>query len=165
MTTAKQLRERAREWPKGRFFEDFGVGQRFDHHWGRTLTESDVLLFSSLTLSYHPRHLNAVYAAESGHDGLVVNPMLVFLTVFGMSVEDLSEKGGAFLGVDALTYHRPLTAGDTVTASSTVTAVRESRSRPDAGIVTWHTEGRDQRGDLVIDFLRTNLIPKGDAPE
>ncbi|MQA94341.1 MAG: MaoC family dehydratase [Streptosporangiales bacterium] len=161
---ASTLRARARPWPKGHTFEDFTVGDRFEHHWGRTLTESDTVTFSALTLSYNPAHFNAEYARGQGHQGLVVNPMLVFLTVFGLSVQDLSEAGGAFLGVNALTFHRPVAVGETLTAASTVTAIRESKSRPTQGIVTWHTEGRSG-AELIIDFERTNLIRKRDAEE
>jgi acyl dehydratase len=146
-------------WPKGRHFEDFEIGDVLRHHWGRTLLESDNATFSSLTLSYHPAYLNRPYAREMGHEDLVANPMLVFLTVFGMSVEDLSEVGGAFLGVDDLVHHRPVLVGETLTARSTVTAVKASGSRPHQGIVTWHTEGfvGDER---VVDFHRTNLIAR-----
>jgi acyl dehydratase len=89
--------------------------------------------------------------------------MLVFLTVFGLSVEDLSEIGGAFLGVEDLTFHKSVYPGDTLTARSTVVGLRESRSHPEAGIVTWHTEGFNRRGERVIDFRRTNMINKRGA--
>lgn len=161
--TVADLRSRAVPWPKGNYYEDFELGQRFEHHWGRTLLEGDNTLFSLMTLHYNPVYFNIEYARVQQHEGLVVNPMLVFLTVFGLSVEDLSESGGAFLGVDDLTFHRTLSAGDTVTATSEVTAMRSSGSRPDTGIVTWHTEGFDQRGDRVIDFRRTNLINRRGA--
>jgi len=152
-----RVRERAKLIPHGHRFEDFAVGQVYDHHWGRTLTESDSVLFSSLTLSYNPMYFNADYARELGHDRLVVHPNLVFLTVFGLSVEDLSEGGGPFLGVEKLTFHRPVLTGETVTAHSTVTDRRASKSRPGAGIVTWHTEGR-VGDEIVIDFERKNLV-------
>ena len=160
MTTAKELRARATLWRKGNYFEDFEVGKVFSHHWGRTLTESDNIQFSALTLNYHPAYFNVPYAKALGHPTAVANPMLVFLVVFGLSVEDLSEIGGAFLGVENLTFHRQVSVGETVTARSTVTAVRESDSRPGEGIVTWHTSGFDEHGELLIDFLRTNLISK-----
>ncbi len=150
----------ARKWPKGHRFEDFAVGQVFEHHWGRTINEGDNSLFSTLTLSYNPHYFNVEFAKAHGHPGVVVNPLLVFLTAFGLSVEDLSEAGGLFLGVDELTHHEPVYPGDTLTARSTVTDKRESESRPDHGIVTWHTEGFNQRGERVIDFRRTNLIIK-----
>jgi itaconyl-CoA hydratase len=151
------VRERAVLLRKGRFFGEFEVGQRFEHHWGRTLTESDSILFSTLTLSFNPVYFNAETARTAGHDRLVAHPNLVFLTVFGLSVEDLSENGGPFLGVEALTFHRPVLVGETIGSRSEVLSTRESASRPGVGIVSWHTEGLI--GDeVVVDFRRTNFV-------
>ncbi|MGB4862367.1 MAG: MaoC family dehydratase [Tepidiformaceae bacterium] len=149
------------KWRKGNHFEQFTIGQEFTHHWGRTINEGDNSLFSSLTLSYNPAYFNAEFAKAHGHPSAQVNPMLVFTTVFGLSVEDLSEAGGLFLGVDDLTYGVPVYPGDTLTASSTVTDMRESESRPESGIVTWHTRGENQRGEQVIEFHRTNFVARG----
>jgi acyl dehydratase len=154
------LRQRAELRPKGNRIEDFTLGQVFEHHWGRTVNEGDNSLFTTLTLHFNPLYFNAEFAKAHGHPGVVVNPMLVFTTVFGLSVEDLSEAGGAFLGVDDLTFHTPVYPGDTLLARSTVTDMRESRNRPDFGIVTWHTEGFNQKEARVIDFRRTNMIVK-----
>lgn len=159
----EELRSRARKWPKGNRYEDFEIGRVYKHHWGRTLNDGDNSLFSTLTLSFNPLYFNAQYAQAHGHGGVVLNPMLVFLTVFGLSVEDLSEAGGLFLGVDALKFHRTVYPGDTLSARSTVLEKRESTSRPDSGIVTWHTEGFNSRGQRVIDFHRTNLVIKRNA--
>ncbi|WP_037064216.1 MaoC family dehydratase [Pseudonocardia acaciae] len=156
----------ARVWPKGHHLEDFTVGQVFTHHWGRTILESDNATFSALTLSYHPSYFNLPYAREHGHDGLVANPMLVFLVTFGMSVQDLSESGGAFLGVDDLVHHGPVLVGETLVARSTVASVKASASRPHQGIVSWRTEGfryRQPDNDPVISFTRTNLINRREA--
>ena len=101
------FREQAISWPKGRTYEDFEVGMVFRHHWGRTLNEGDNSLFTTLTLHFNPLYFNEPYARAHGHPRVVVNPLLVFNTVFGMTVEDLSEGGGPFLGVDAMTHHRP----------------------------------------------------------
>jgi itaconyl-CoA hydratase len=146
-------------WPKGRSYDDFEVGQTFEHHWGRTITAADNVLFTTATLAYNPLYSNDEFARAHDHPGVVVNPMLVFTTVFGLSVEDLSEGGGPFLGVEALTFHRPVYVGDTLSARSEVVDKRESSSRPNAGIVTWHTEGW-RGGDLVLDYRRSNLIYK-----
>jgi itaconyl-CoA hydratase len=162
------FRSRARKLPKGNLFDDFQLGQVFQHHWGRTLSANDNTLFSTLTLSYNPLYFNAPYARAHGHRTPVVNPMLVFLTVFGLSVEDLSEAGGLFLGVDNLTFHQRVYPDSTLVARSTVVDKRESASRPDSGIVTWHTEGflveelggASSDGVRVVDFRRSNLIPK-----
>lgn len=145
---------------KGRRYEDFTVGQRFVHHWGRTLTDGDNALFSTATCNWNPMHLNAEYARSHGHPDVVVNPMLVLCTVVGLSVEDLSEAGGPFLGLDDCRHHRPVHPGDTLVAESVVVDMRESASRPDAGIVTWRTEGRNQHGEVVVDFVRTNLVAR-----
>ncbi|HMC81417.1 MAG TPA: MaoC family dehydratase [Acidimicrobiia bacterium] len=145
---------------KGRLYEDFTVGQVLVHHWGRTLTAGDNALFSTATCNWNPMHLNAEYARRHGHPDVVVNPMLVLCTVVGLSVEDLSEAGGPFLGLDDCRFHHAVHPGDTVTATSVVVDARESASRPDTGIVTWRTEARNQRGELVVEFVRTNLVAK-----
>ncbi len=149
-----------KRWPKGNQFEDFSPGRVFHHHWGRTINEGDNSLFSALTLSYNPLHFNVEYAKAHGHPAILVNPLLVFLTVFGLSVEDLSEAGGLFLGVESLTFHKPVYPGETLTARSEVVDIRESQSRPNDGIVTWHTRGFNAAGEEVIDFRRTNLVAK-----
>jgi len=145
---------------RGHRYEDFAAGQQFVHHWGRTLTHGDNALFSTATCNWNPMHLNAEYARSHGNPDVVVNPMLVLCTVVGLSVEDLSEAGGPFLGLDDCRFHRPVHPGDTLTASSVVLEARESSSRPDTGIVTWRTEARNQRGEVVVDFVRTNLVAK-----
>ena len=157
MTDFEAVRDRAVPQRKGRYFHEFSVGQRFEHHWGRTLTESDSILFSTLTLSFNPLYFNAETARAAGHDRLVAHPNLVFLTVFGLSVEDLSENGGPFLGVAALTFHRPVLVGETVRSRSEVLSARESASRPGVGIVAWHTEGL-VGAEVVVDFRRTNFV-------
>jgi acyl dehydratase len=155
----------ARSLPRGNSFEQFEAGRVFEHHWGRTFNEGDNSLFSAATLFFNPLYFNVEYAKAHGHTGVVVNPMLLLSTVVGLSVEDLSEGGGPFLGVNDLSFERPVYAGDTVTARSTVVETRESKSRPAFGIVTWHTEGFNQRGERVIDYKRSNLVAKKRAPK
>lgn len=150
---------------KGNQFEDFKKGQMLVHHWGRTLTEGDNALFSTATCNWNPLHLNAEFARANGHPDMVVNPMLVLCTVVGLSVEDLSEAGGPFLGIEECTFHRPVYPRDTLTAASRVVEKRESDSRPGVGIVTWHTEARNQRDELVVDYRRTNLVAKKRGPD
>jgi itaconyl-CoA hydratase len=150
---------------KGHLLEDFHEGQTWTHHWGRTLTEADNVVFSTATCNWNPMHLNAEFARRHGHPGVVLNPMLVLCTVVGLSVEDLSEAGGPFLGLEDCTFHRAVHPGDTLTATTTVVGARRSESRPGTGIVTWRTEARNQRGELVVDFERTNLVrERGDRP-
>ncbi|MBV9659842.1 MAG: MaoC family dehydratase [Acidimicrobiales bacterium] len=143
---------------KGRSFEAFAEGQGYQHHWGRTLTDGDNALFCTATCNWNPMHLNTEYARAQGHPDVVINPMLVLCTVIGLSVEDLSEAGGLFLGMEDCIFHRSVHPGDTLTARSTVLEARTSSSRPNAGIVTWHTEAFNQHGELVVDFRRTNLV-------
>lgn len=148
-------------WPlraRGTHFEDHEVGRAFEHHWGRTIHSSDNIAFSTQMLAFNPEYFNREVAQERGHRDEVINPMLVFSVVFGLSVEDLSEAGGPFLGGSDVTYHREVYAGETLYSRSTVVEARGSTSRPDAGIVTWHTEGRTADGEIVIDFDRTNLV-------
>ena len=163
---AEDFRTRAELRRKGRFFEDFAIGQRFTHHWGRTLNAGDNSLFTTLTLNFNPLYFNAEYARAHGHPRELVCPMLVLATVFGLSVEDLSESGGAFLGVEDLTFANPVYPGDTLTAVSQVLDARPSSSRPDMGVVGWKTEGFNQKDERVIAFVRSNLIvrrPSGES--
>src|SRR4051812_15959312 len=149
---------------KGNKFEDFTSDQTMTHHWGRTLTEADNAAFSTATCAWLPLHLNVEYARSQGHPDTVVNPMLVLCTTVGLSVEDLSEAGGPFLGIDDCTFLRPVYPGDTITASSRVVEKRTSASKPGVGIVTWHTTAHNQHGDAVVELLRTNLVAmRGDA--
>lgn len=144
--------------PRGRLYEDFQVGQTFDHHWGRTILESDTMLFTTLTLSFNPLYLNKPYARAHGHPDLVVNPQLVFNLVLGMSVEDCSEIGGPFLGVFELVYDKPVYPGETITARTETLDMRLSESNPANGIVTWRTEGFNDAGERVVGFRRSNLV-------
>ena len=158
MSEFEEIRERAVLKHKGNRYEDMTDGRVFDHHWGRTITPGDNAAFTTQTLSFCPLYFNEPYAQAHGHPTTVVNPLLVFNTVFGLTVEDLSEGGGPFLGVDECTFHKSVYVGDTLTARSTVIGARESKGNKGFGIVTWHTEGFDQHGDRVIDFKRTNLV-------
>lgn len=156
--TPESIRARAEARPKGRLYEDFHVGQVFRHHWGRTINEGDNSLFTTLTLNFNPLYFNRAYAQAHGHPDVAVNPLLVFNVVFGLTVEDLSEIGGPFVGVDELSYHAPVYPGDTLVARSTTVECRRSKSNPDNGLVTWHTQGFNQRDERVVDYKRTNLV-------
>ena len=146
--------------PKGHVFEDFHEGQVFEHHWGRTLNDGDNTLFATLALRFTPLYFNAEYARAHGHPGTVIDPLLVLCTVVGMSVEDLSESGGPFLGIDAVEFHRPVYPGDTLMARSTVVSKRESSSRRAFGVVSWRTEAWNQCHEVVVTYVRTNLVMK-----
>ncbi len=145
---------------KGHQFEDFSQGQVFEHHWGRTLNAGDNSLFTTATLCHCPLYFNAEYARAHGHPDVVVNPMLVACTVVGISVEDLSEAGGPFLGINELEFHRAVYPGDTLTARSTV--VCEARVGEPRKFRHRHLahRGSNQRGELVLSYQRTNLVAK-----
>ena len=142
----------------GHKFEDFTEGQVLEHHWGRTLTEADVVAFATATCHWQPLYLNREFALAHGHPTLVVPPLLALCVVVGVSVEDLSETGGPFLGLGDCTFEHSLHVGDTLTARSTVLSARLSQSRPGIGIVTWRTEAFDQHGDIALSYVRTNLV-------
>jgi acyl dehydratase len=149
---------RAKPRQKGHWYEDFEPGRVFVHHWGRTISQAENALFTTLTLHFNPQYTNAEVARSMGHPDTPVNPLLVFNTVFGLSVQDLSEHGTAFLGVNELMYVKPFYPGDTVFARSTVTERRLSSSKKGMGIVGWHTKGFNQRDELVCEFKRSNLV-------
>jgi acyl dehydratase len=142
---------------RGLQYEDFRIGDTLVHHWGRTLTDHDSVLFTSLTHHYNPLYINEVYAQELGHPSRPINPFLVYATVLGLSVEDLSEGGGPFLGLTDLRFPNPVYSNDTVRAESVVVSKRVSTSRPGWGIVTWFTTGRNQHDAVVVEYHRTNL--------
>lgn len=148
---------------KGNTYETFEPGQRFDHHWGRTFTAADSVLFSTGTCNWTPMYVNAEFSKKHGHPDLVVNPMLVLCTAVGLSVEDLSEGGGPFLGVNDIEFVQSVYPNDTITAHSVVVDKRSSQSRPGAGIVTWRSEATNQNGECVLRYSRTNLIRKAHA--
>jgi itaconyl-CoA hydratase len=165
MSDFEAVRERAVTRHKGNRYEDMTDGRVFEHHWGRTITAGDNAAFTTQTLSFCPLYFNEPYARSEGHPTTVVNPLLVFNTVFGLSVEDLSEGGGPFLGVDECEFERTVYVGDTLTARSTVINARESKGQAGFGIITWQTEGFNQKDERVIRFKRTNLVRKRKRPE
>lgn len=160
MRSADELRHLGVPLRSARRYEDFVVGQVLKHRWGRTLLQSDSVTLSALTLHYNPIYFNLDLAAREGHPAGVVNPLLVFLVAFGLTVEDCSEGGGALLAVESVAFPRSVSAGETIYARSTVAAMRESRSRPDHGIVTWESVGVDAHDNTVVQFRRTNLVLK-----
>ena len=150
----------------GRYFEEFIVGDVYEHRPGKTVTEYDNHLFTLLTLNTHPMHFDAEFAAASEFKkNLVVSPYTLALLI-GMSVTDTSQKAIANLGMDEVKFTMPVFAGDTLDGESEVLAKRESKSRPGQGIVTIRTIGKNQRGEMVATFTRNMLIPaRGHAVE
>ncbi|MGE0314916.1 MAG: MaoC family dehydratase [Lautropia sp.] len=144
----------------GRYYEDFEIGDVYEHRPGRTITETENTWFTLLTMNTHPLHFDAEYAKASEFGRCVVaSPFTVALMV-GMSVSDVSQKAIANLGWTDIVLTHPVFAGDTLYAESTVLHKRESGSRPGAGVVTVATTGKNQDGTVVGSFRRTMLIPK-----
>ena len=144
----------------GRSYEDFVVGDVYEHRPGRTITQADNTWFTLLTMNTHPLHFDEQYgkASEFGH-GLVASPLTVAILV-GMSVTDVSQKAIANLGWREIRLPAPVFPGDTLYAESEVLETRESKSRPEAGVVTVRTTGRNQDGVVVCTFERTILVSK-----
>lgn len=150
------------EEDRGRFFEDFRVGQRIRHPLGRTVYAADNAWFSLLTQNQNPIHLDRHRSVETRFGKPLVNSCLTLALATGQSVHDLTRNAVANLGWDQVRLPAPLFEGDTLYSESEVVAVRPSRSRPEAGIVTVRTTGRQQDGTVVIEFRRTFLIPRRD---
>ena len=144
----------------GRYFEDFKVGDVYEHRPGRTITEADNTWFTLLTMNQHPLHFDAAYAANTEFRRPLVNSCLTLAMVTGMSVSDLSQKAVANLGWDKVRLTAPVFAGDTIYAESEVLEVRESKSRPEQGIVTVRTTGKKADGKAFMNFERSILVPK-----
>jgi acyl dehydratase len=150
----------------GRYFEDFTVGDIYEHRPGRTITETDNTWFTLLTMNTHPLHFDVEYARNSEFGRCIVASPLTVAILVGMSVSDVSQKAIANMGWTDIRMTAPVFAGDTLTSESEVLAKRESKSRPTAGLVTVKTRGFNQSGTLVCDFERTILIAKrGHAPD
>lgn len=145
---------------RGNYYEDFEPGRMFDHHWGRTVNEAENTFFTAATVHYNPIYCNAELARQIGFKTAPINPYFAFCIVLGLSVEDLSESGGAFLGLEELEFLKPVYPGDTLTARSEVVSRRESKKDPSHGIVKWRTIGLNQSGDEVLRYYRTNLVSK-----
>ncbi|MFM8516833.1 MAG: MaoC family dehydratase [Nevskiaceae bacterium] len=144
----------------GRYFEDFAVGDVYEHRPGRTLTETDNTWFTLLTMNTHPLHFDAEYAKHSEFGRCIVASPLTLAIIVGMSVTDVSQKAIANLGWKEIRMTAPVFAGDTLYAETEVLGKRESASRPTAGLVTVRTLGRNQHGTVVCDFERTILVAK-----
>lgn len=142
----------------GRYYEDFEIGATYEHRPGRTISEADNTWFTLLTMNTHPIHFDAEYARHSEFGRPLVVSTLTLSLLVGMSVSDTSQKAIANLGWDKVRLPKPVFIGDTLYAESTVLDKRESKSRPDQGIVTIRTIGRNQRQEVVCEFDRTMLV-------
>ncbi len=155
-----QVGERRFRESFGRYYEDFRVGDVYEHRPGRTITQADNTWFTLLTMNTHPLHFDAAYAANSEFKQPLVNSTLTLAIVMGMSVSDVSQKAIGNLGWNNVRLTAPVFAGDTLYAESEVLSKRESKSRPTQGIVTVSTTGRKQDGTVVLTSERSVLVPK-----
>ncbi len=144
----------------GRYYEDFTIGDVYEHRPGRTISEADNTWFTLLTMNKHPVHFDANYAAKSEFGKPLVNSALTLSIVAGMSVSDTSQKAIANLGWNDIRLTAPVFAGDTLYAESEVVDKRESKSRPTQGIVKIKTTGTKADGTVFMTYERSMLIPK-----
>ncbi len=161
---AKRVGDKRFRESYGRYFEDFEIGDVYEHRPGRTITETDNTWFTLLTMNQHPLHFDKEYGAKTEFGKVLVNSCLTISVVTGMSVSDISQKTIANLGWDKVRLSGPVFVGDTLYAESQVLSKRESNSRPNQGIVSVETKGIKQDKSVVISFERSMLIPfKGHA--
>ncbi|MDR3505542.1 MAG: MaoC family dehydratase [Acidocella sp.] len=145
----------------GRYFEQFAVGDRIVHDLHRTVTETDNLLITTLTHNPQPLHLDAEYAAQTEFGRIVVNGLFTFSLMVGLSVGDTTLGTlVANLGYDEVVMPKPVFVGDTLRAETEVAETRESKSRPNAGIVVFTHRMYNQRGEMVCQCKRTALLQR-----
>jgi acyl dehydratase len=144
----------------GLHYEQFVVGDIFEHRPGRTVTELDNIWQSLINMNNHPAHIDLAYAQQTEFKKLLVNSSVTLSIVSGMTVATMSARAIANLGWDEVRLPNPVYVGDTLYAESEVVSKRESRSRQGQGIVTIKVIGRKQGGTPVITYLRTFLVPK-----
>ena len=156
---AKRVGDKRFRESYGRYFEDFEIGDVYEHRPGRTITETDNTWFTLLTMNQHPLHFDKEYGAKTEFGKVLVNSCLTISLVTGMSVSDISQKTIANLGWDKVRLSGPVFVGDTLYAESQVLSKRESNSRPNQGIVSVETKGIKQDESVVISFERSMLIP------
>ena len=150
---------------RGRFYEDFAVGDSFASRLGRTITETDNSWFTLLTMNTNQVHFNRAYAEQTRFGRPLVVSTLTLAIIVGLSVADTSENAVANLAWSEINLPNPVFAGDTLWAESEVLSLRESASNQDVGIVSIRTRGINQRREVVIEFQRTFMLLKRHAAE
>ena len=153
-----------KEW-RGRFFEDFEVGDVFKSRLGRTLTEVDNIWFTCLTLNTNQVHFNTPYAERTQFGKPLMNSAFTLAVITGMTVPDTSENAAANLQWTDIKLPKPVFAGDTLWAESEILDKRDSKSNPDVGIVSMRCRGINQRQQVVIEYRRTFMVYKRGVPE
>ncbi len=150
---------------RGRFYEDLDVGDVYRSRVGRTVTESDNVWFTCLTMNTNQVHFNDVFAERGLHGRTLVNSAFTLALVTGLTVPDTSENAAANLGWSDVRLPKPVFVGDTIWAESEILEKRESSSRPSVGIVSMRSRGINQRGEVVIEFERTFMVYRRSAAE
>ena len=143
----------------GKYFEELPVGATFTHQPSRTVTETDNLLITTLTMNTQPLHLDAEFASQTEFGKILVNSMFTLSLVVGLSVADTT-VGTTIgnLGFEKIEFPKPVFIGDTITVETTVLEARRSKSRPDTGIVLFEHGGKNQRGEVVCRAKRNALM-------
>jgi itaconyl-CoA hydratase len=145
----------------GKYYDDLEVGMVFKHELGRTVTEMDNVLFSSLTMNTQPLHINEDFAGKTEFGQRIVNGLFSLALVVGITVGDLTQGTiVANLGYEKVSHPHPLYHGDTVYVESEIIRKRESQSRPDQGLITMRHQGRNQNGEVCVEVTRTALFYK-----
>jgi acyl dehydratase len=148
----------------GKYFEDLQVGQRIRHRLSRTITETDNVLFCSLTANTQPLHLDEEFAAKTPFGKRIVNGIFTLGLAVGLTVSDLTEGTiVANLSYEKVSHPKPVFHGDTLTVETEILETRASRSKPDQGIVRLRHVGTNQRGEVVVELERTVLFLKKPA--
>jgi acyl dehydratase len=153
-----------KEW-RGRFYEDFDVGDVFKSRLGRTITETDNIWFTNLTLNTNQMHFNVPYAEGTRFKQPLVNSAFTLALVTGMTVPDTSENATANLAWTDIKLPKPVFVGDTLWSESEILEKRDSKSNPNVGIISMRSRGVNQRREVVIEYLRTFMVYKRAAPE
>ena len=148
---------------QGRYYEDFDVGDVFRSRFGRTVTEYDNVLFTGLTHNTNSIHFDAVHAGRTQFGQILVNSTFTLALVTSLTVQDTSENAAANLAWTDISLPNPVFVGDTLWAESEILDKRESKSRPNVGIVGMRTRGINQRGQVVIEYRRTFMLQRRPA--
>ncbi len=153
-----------KDW-RGRYYEDFAVGDVYRSRFGRTVTQTDNVWFTCLTMNTNPMHFDEPFAARTRFGRPLVNSAFTLALVTGLTVPDTSENAAANLAWTDIKLPKPVFEGDTLHAESEILELRESGSNPSVGIVSMRCRGINQRAEVVIEFKRTFMLYKRDAPE
>jgi acyl dehydratase len=148
----------------GKYYDELEVGQRIQHDLGRTITEADNVLFSSLTMNTQPLHINEEFARQTEFGTRIVNGIFTLGVVIGLTVPDLTQGTiVANLGYENVVHPKPVFHGDTITVETEILGKRESRSNPQRGIIRMKHIGRNQHGEVCIEVTRSVLFLKRES--